>query len=155
MKKIGVQPNQLEQQAPTQFEEIRLKPVLPDTTSIDITKLHSLEQKFKSVKQSHKSSDFIEKINAVLNLFDGDEVHYSWEVILFVMTECERFLLVKGSGAEKQAIVIEICKKYFNDDEVLVKLVISLLMHRLPQIKFLERIIRRAYRWIFKKVQTK
>jgi hypothetical protein len=149
MKKIGIiQPLEsttVLSDAPTSEQSIERQStrniMLPDVTSIDISKLQSLEQKFKTMKQSHKSSDFVSRINSVLDLFEPDEIKYSHEVVLFVMAECEKFLLIKGSGAQKKEIVTEICKKYFNNDDALVKLIIELVFHRLPQVKIFGRIV--------------
>jgi len=120
--------------------------LLPDTSRFDVSKLQSLENKLKNIKQSNKSNDFIDQISNILNLFDINDLKYSHEVVFFVMSECEKFLLMLKSGEQKNDIVVEICKRFFNDEPALVKMVIELLMHKLPQVKLVERILRRSWR---------
>jgi hypothetical protein len=129
--------------------------LLPDTSRFDVSKLQSLESKLINIKQTNKSNDFIDQIINILDLFDVNDLKYSHEVVFFVMSECEKFLLVSKSGEQKNDIVVEVCRRFFNDEPALVKLVIELLMHKLPQVKLVERTIRRVWRWLVKKVQTK
>lgn len=129
--------------------------ILPDISRFDVSKLDSLNSKLNNIKQSNKSNDFIEQINHVLDLFDVNDLKYSYEIVFFVMTECEKFLLVSKGGDQKNEIVVDVCKRFFNDDPALVRLVIGLLMHRLPQVKMIGRIVRRVYRWALKKVRSK
>jgi hypothetical protein len=59
--------------------------------------------------------------------------------VAFVMHEVERFVLKPKQGVAKRSLVIDCCKKYFNDDPELVSVVIDLLFKELKQIKFIKR----------------
>ena len=39
-----------------------------------------------------------------------------WMFVLFVMQEVERFILKKKSGENKKDLAIQVCQKYFNND---------------------------------------
>ena len=55
------------------------------------------------------------------------------------MNEVEKFILKPKSGKNKEKLVVESVKKYFNNDDDLVKLVIKLVFKELSQVKFLKR----------------
>ena len=68
-----------------------------------------------------------------------NELKYNDRFVLFVMDEVEKFILKSKSGKAKKDLVIEICKKYFNDDPTLVELVIKLVFKELSQVQFIKR----------------
>jgi hypothetical protein len=107
--------------------------------NVDINGLEGLETKLKLLKLDNYKSQFIGEIQNVLSLYEDDELKYNYQFVEFIMCEVEKFILKKKSGQTKKQIVIEICKKYFNNDEKLVEMVINLVFHKLPQIKFFKR----------------
>jgi hypothetical protein len=107
--------------------------------NVDINGLEGLETKLKLLKLDNYKSKFIGEIQNVLSLYEDDELKYNYQFVEFIMCEVEKFILKKKSGQTKKQIVIEICKKYFNNDEKLVEMVINLVFHKLPQIKFFKR----------------
>jgi hypothetical protein len=160
MKRIGIHSKDVAElpivgECPIEYKPKHKSIALPDVSRFDVSKLESLNSKLNDIKQSNKSNDFIEQINHVLDLFDVDDLKYSHEIVFFVMTESEKFLLVSKSGEQKKDIVVDVCKRFFNDDPALVRLVVELLIHKLPQVKMFGRIVRRVYRWALKKVQNK
>ena len=157
MKRIGTNTKEL-QEIPICNPDVKKAnkySLLPDSSRFDVSKLASLNGKLKNMKQSNKSNDFVDQIGHVLDLFDVDELKYSYEVVFFVMTEVERFLLVSKGGEQKSELVAEVCKRFFNDDPQLVSVVVELLMHRLPQVKMVGRIVRRVYRYFLKRLPSK
>lgn len=128
MKKI-----QSIQSAPN--EQIKEIPKL----NVNIQGLEGLETKLKLMKLGNYKNQFIGEIQNVLSLYEDDELKYNYQFVEFIMCEVEKFILKKKAGETKKQIVIEICKKYFNNDEKLVEMVINLVFHKLPQIKFLKR----------------
>lgn len=107
--------------------------------NVDINGLEGLETKLKLLKLDNYKSQFIGEIQNVLSLYEDNELKYNYQFVEFIMCEVEKFILKKKSGQTKKQIVIEICKKYFNNDEKLVEMVINLVFHKLPQIKFFKR----------------
>lgn len=107
--------------------------------NVNIQGLEGLETKLKLSKLGNYKNKFIGEIQNVLSLYEDDELKYNYQFVEFIMCEVEKFILKKKAGETKKQIVIEICKKYFNNDEKLVEMVINLVFHKLPQIKFLKR----------------
>lgn len=107
--------------------------------SFNTKNLEGLDQKLQSIKICNYSSDFLNEIYKILDLYDDSELKYNDKLVLFVMNEVERFILKPKSGMNKEKLVIESVKKYFNDDEDLVRLVIKLVFKELSQVKFMKR----------------
>ena len=107
--------------------------------NVNIQGLEGLESKLKSLKLGNYKSKFIDEIQNVLSLYEDDELKYNHQLVEFIMREVEKFILKKKAGETKKQVVVEICKKYFNNDEKLVEMVIGLVFHKLPQIKFFKR----------------
>jgi hypothetical protein len=147
MKKIVLQ-----KQPQVKLEEVNLNEIESDSEQIipferkqipqiafNTKKLDGLDQKLQNIKICNYSSDFLDEINKVLNLYDDSELKYNDKLVLFVMNEVEKFILKPKSGKNKEKLVVESVKKYFNNDDDLVKLVIKLVFKELSQVKFLKR----------------
>lgn len=110
--------------------------------------LDGISGKIKEIKLSNKSIEFINKIQAILDLFDRSENRYNEKIVLFAMQAIENFFVGKKKiGDIKLKCVIEACKKYFNEDEDLVKKFVDLMLpllktNRLYKLKvyFLKRL---------------
>jgi hypothetical protein len=107
--------------------------------NVNIQGFEGLESKLKLLKLGNYKTQFIAEIQNVLSLYEDDELKYNYQFVEFIMCEVEKFLLKKKSGHTKKQIVVEICKRYFNNDEKLVEMVIDLVFHKIPQVKFLKR----------------
>ena len=123
---------------------------IPDLSQFDIKKIDDLKTRLDKMKMENNQSDFSQSIQSVLDLYDDSELHYSENIVFFVMSEIEKFILKPKSGQNKEKVVVEACKKYFNNDDNLVLLVVKLLMPKLRQIKFSERQIRKVIRFFSK-----
>lgn len=107
--------------------------------NFNINNLEGLDQKIKDLKLTNYQHEFIQEIEKVLLLYEDSELKYNDRFVLFVMDEVEKFILKSKSGKAKKDLVIEICKKYFNDDPTLVELVIKLVFKELSQVQFIKR----------------
>ena len=123
---------------------------IPDLSQFDIKKIDDLKTRLDKMKMENNQSDFSQSIQSVLDLYDDSELHYSENIVFFVMSEIEKFILKPKSGQNKEKVVVEACKKYFNNDDNLVLLVVKLLMPKLRQIKFSERQVRKVLRFFSK-----
>ena len=123
---------------------------IPDLSQFDIKKIDDLKTRLDKMKMENNQSDFSQSIQSVLDLYDDSELHYSENIVFFVMSEIEKFILKPKSGQNKEKVVVEACKKYFNNDDNLVLLVVKLLMPKLRQIKFSERQVRKVIRFFSK-----
>jgi hypothetical protein len=103
------------------------------------SKLDGLDEKVLSIKLRNYSKDFKDNLESVLELYPDDQLKYSSKLVEFVMHEVERHILKPKQGIAKKSLVIDCCKKYFNDDPELVSVVIDLLFKELKQVKFIKR----------------
>lgn len=108
-------------------------------TQLNTSNLSDLDQKLQQMKIVNQSYDFKEQMDQILSLYDDSELHYSDKLVLYVMGECEKYILKPKSRASKKQLVIECCKAYFNDDPELVEMVINLVFKKLKQVKFIRR----------------
>lgn len=127
-----------ESQKQSQSGQVFQKSEIP-SIPFNIKGLDGLEEKLKNIKLTNYQSEFLDEIQKVLQLYDDNELKYSEKIVYFVMCEVEKFILKPKAGEAKKNLVCEACKRYFNNDSDLVLLVINLVFHKLPQIKFFKR----------------
>jgi hypothetical protein len=107
----------------------------------DLTKLKSFKTFRASAKRSIFYDNFIRDGKNVLNTYDNDEeLHYAYEIVQFIMQIAEdSFIKYKKQGSEKKVAVIEIVKKYFDDNDELVGKVVEQLMSHIRKSNILTR----------------
>ena len=120
------------------------------TLKFNTKNLEGLNEKIQSLKICNYQSDFSTEITKVLELYDDTELQYNDNLVLFVMNEVENYILKPKSGKYKSNLVVEVCKKYFNDNPDLVNLVIKLVFDKLSQVKFIKRQGLKVIRFFFK-----
>ena len=74
----------------------------------------------KAKKEELKLNDFVSQVEEVLNYFDVEGKKYDFSIILWVCNQAENYFSKPKSGENKKKAVIAVCKKYFNNDELLV-----------------------------------
>ena len=101
---------------------------VPSLKLFDVS-VDGISDKIQEIKLSNKSIEFINKIQAVLDLFDKSENKYNYNLVLFCAQCVENYFVGKRKmGAAKLKLVIEACKKYFNDDIELVSKFVDLVL---------------------------
>ena len=99
----------------------------------DLKKLSGYRDLRISKKQDIMLNDFVESFGDILDYFEKSSKHYDTELVQFVVQASEDFFIShKSMGKLKEKSVVEVCKKYFNDDEALVIKIINLVF---PLIK--------------------
>ena len=105
---------------------------IPSLKLFDVS-LKGVASKVSQLKLDNKAIEYLNKIQNILALFDKYENHYSETIILFAMQAIENYFIGKRKQGEfKESLVVRATKKYFNNDEELVKKFIQ-LMH--PNLK--------------------
>jgi hypothetical protein len=142
-----------------QLDEIKLNPDHPFTKKnvpkINFRyKLAGLDDKLRHIKITNSQSDFIDQIQQLLALYDDKDLKYSYDLVLFVMNEVERYILKAKSGDSKKQLTIECCKKYFDDNVEILEVIIKLLFPQLKQVKFLKRQGLKIVRFFLKLIQN-
>ncbi len=75
---------------------------------------------------------FVNGFEDVLKYFNPHDKHFDHKIVKFVCQNAEYYFTRKKSGKLKEKAVCEVCKRYFNNDVELVKVIISLV---LPLVK--------------------
>jgi hypothetical protein len=117
------------------------------------SKLDGLDAKLLSLKLKKYSDDFKESLDQVLALYSDDQLKYSPKLVAFVMHEVERYLLKPKSGATKRALVLDCCRKYFDNNDEMVNVVIDLLFKDLKQVKYVGRQLLKVARFFLSQIQ--
>jgi hypothetical protein len=117
--------------------------------------LEGLDHKIYKLKMENLQYDFITKVQAVLDLFNTKDNHYSNSIMIFVMTAVENHILKPKSGLYKHSVVVECVKKYYDDNIELVEELIKLNMPSLKQNKLLKRTGKRIVRFFLTWRKTK
>ena len=115
------------------------KKEIPLINFVNIHELDGLESKLLSLKVNNYQNEFVSEMNKILVLYDDQELKYNAKFVLFIMEQVERYLLKPKCGEHKKNLVVEVCKKYFNNDSELVDVIISLMLPQLKQVKFFKR----------------
>mmetsp|Transcript_4438 Transcript_4438/g.4460 ORF Transcript_4438/g.4460 Transcript_4438/m.4460 type:complete len:157 (-) Transcript_4438:1139-1609(-) len=118
------------------------------------SKLEGLDERILSLKLSNYSKDFKDDIEQVLQLYPRDQLKYSSKLVAFIMHEVERYILKPKSGVAKRALVINCCKKYFDDNDDVVGVVIDLLFKELKQVKFITRNLLKVVRFFLNQIRS-
>lgn len=130
-------------------DDVKITDVQPIPLIHFNSKLDGLDEKVLSLKLRKYSNDFQTSLEQVLNLYPVEQLKYSSHLVSFVMHEVERFILKPKSGTVKRQLVINCVKKYFDNNEEIVNLVIDLLFKDLKQIKFIKRQFFKLCRFFF------
>jgi hypothetical protein len=117
------------------------------------SKLDGLDDKVLSIKIKNYSKDFKENLDQVLALYPDDQLKYSSKLVAFVMHETERYLLKPKSGAAKRALVMDCCRKYFDNNDEMIGVVIDLLFKDLKQVKYIGRQFLKIARFFLNQIQ--
>lgn len=76
----------------------------------------------------------------------GEETMYDVEIVKFIMQTAEdTFIHYKKQGAEKKAAVVAVCKKYFDENEVLVGKTVEQMLPFIKHSTFFRRNKTRFY----------
>ena len=89
----------------------------------------------RNVKQQLLKQEFILQVSSVLELFNKDENLYSHEIVSFVCQVAEDFFIThRNMGEIKESSVVDVCKQYYNNDDQLIKSIITLVYIVLPKV---------------------
>lgn len=87
----------------------------------------------RDIKIKEMQDEFIKETKKIMCLFESDTKKYDHKLVLYLCQLCEHhFISHKKMGKTKKLCVVEVLKKFYNDDEELISSIIELV---LPQIK--------------------
>ena len=83
--------------------------------------------------------DCKQELTNALNIFDPHEINLNHTAVLFCAQIVEDLFCKPKQGVMKEEIVIECCKKYFNEDPELVKMVLELVFEKVIKTSLFRR----------------
>ena len=105
----------------------------------DMTLLEGFSANRDTLKAKVKIEKFVSEMEIVLELFVPRK--YDSKVVQFVANCAENAFCKSKQGAVKEQAVIAICKKYYNEDEALVKEVLSLVLPNVFKTNVARRVL--------------
>ena len=112
----------------------------------NLKQLSSFKDMRKNIKNELQYQEFVRETDEVLKYFDckGDN-KYDHELLLFVMNMAENFFVYEPElGYTKEKATIELLKPYYNDDEVLIKSIIKLVLKDVKKSTAFRRVYNRS-----------
>ena len=101
----------------------------------------------KQKKIEKLENDFVSELSKVMKLFENDEKKYDSQVVQFVAQLAEHFFIThKKMGDSKERAVIQVVKKFYNNDEELVRSIIKLILPLIKKTNILRRTSSRLQR---------
>ena len=137
LKKLNVTIPISEETPTLEEKEIKI-PLSKIGSRTNMKRLNGFDEKRKVFKYKLFYKEFVKSMIEQLDMLeDGHERKYSYETVLFVAQSVENeFIQERNMSQMKHDAVIEICKKYFNDDIELVESILKLVMPNIIQAHF-------------------
>jgi hypothetical protein len=139
----------LPQREPDPSNPYQVKEIPGRLSFTNTKKIPGLDNKLMDMSVTNDKAKFYEKITKVLELYDVDQLHISYDLVVFVMNEIERFILQPKRGAEKKELAVRILLRFFNDNQDFTESIIELAMRDLKKVGMLGRMFRRTYRSLY------
>ena len=105
----------------------------------------------KSLKNGILEDDFKLAISKMIEIIDPKDVKYDENIVAFCCETVEHVITARQSGKQKERIVVEILLQYFNNDEVLIKKFIKLVLPNITKSNVVRRVCNRLNKFFFSK----
>ncbi len=109
------------------------------STKLDLNSIKGYSQKRKMLKLIKMKEDCKTELHGALNIFDPHEINLNHTAVLFCAQIVEDIFCKPKQGRLKEEIVIDVCKKHFNDDPELVKMVLELIFDKIIKTTLFRR----------------
>lgn len=109
------------------------------SSKLDLNSIKGYAQKRKTLKLLKMKEDCKQELTNALNIFDPHEINLNHTAVLFCAQIVEDLFCKPKQGVMKEEIVIECCKKYFNEDPELVKMVLELVFEKVIKTSLFRR----------------
>jgi hypothetical protein len=116
-----------------------LSQIPPKMNKLDLNSIKGYSQKRKTLKLLKMKEECKAEISNALNIFDPHEINLNHTAVLFCAQIVEDIFCKPKQGVIKEEIVIECCKKYFNEDPELVKMVLELVFEKIIKTSLFRR----------------
>ncbi len=109
------------------------------SSKLDLNSIKGYSQKRKTLKLLKMKEDCKTELTNALNIFDPHEINLNHTAVLFCAQIVEDIFCKPKQGLIKEEIVVEVCKKHFNEDPELVKMVLELIFEKVIKTSLFRR----------------
>lgn len=120
------------------LSQIPINEIKPNS-KLDLNSIKGYAQKRKTLKLIKMKEDCKAELTGALNIFDPHEINLNHTAVLFCAQIVEDIFCKPKQGLIKEEIVIDCCKKYFNGDPELVKMVLELVFEKVIKTSLFRR----------------
>lgn len=115
------------------------------------TDLSSYQVRRKKLKNKKAELYLENELKKVMKLYSADTDKYDLQLVREVMQLVEYFMIHDDKlGESKKAIVMHVCKHFFDDNEELLSSIVEYHMKTLVQSNFMRRLFARVQIFFFK-----
>lgn len=101
------------------------------TSKLNLGSIKGYTEKKKNLKLLKMKQDVVDELASALDIFDPEEINLNHTAVLFCAQIVEDIFTKSKQGELKKEIVIEVCKRFFNDDDALVNMVLELVFDKI------------------------
>ncbi len=116
----------------------------------DLSRLKGFTAVRKKIKQQAMKDEFVNQVSGVLDLFDKNDNKYESEITQFVCSVAEDYFVSHTKmGTIKEEAVIQCVSLYFNNDILLVKKIIQLVLPNVTKSNIFRRNKNKVFKFFF------
>ena len=108
-------------------------------TNLNLDSVKGYKEKRKEIKYLKLKHEAVNELKKALKIFNPDELVLNHSVVLFCCQIVEDLFTSSKKGNFKKAVVIDVCREYFDNKNEVVEMVIDLVFEKIIKSSFLRR----------------
>jgi len=108
-------------------------------THLNLDSVKGYREKRKEIKYLKIKQEAVNELKKALKIFNANELALNHSVVLFCCQIVEDLFTSSKKGHFKKAVVIDVCREYFENKTEVVEMVIDLVFDKIVKSSFLRR----------------
>lgn len=108
-------------------------------SNLNLSSVRGYKEKKKQLKYLKLKNEAIVELRNALKIFNKDELALNHSVVLFCCQIVEDLFTSSGKGDIKKAVVLEVCKDFFDGKTNVVEMVIDLVFDKVTKTTMFRR----------------
>jgi len=108
-------------------------------SNLNLSSVRGYKEKKKQLKYLKLKNEAIMELRNALKIFNKDELALNHSVVLFCCQIVEDLFTSAGKGDIKKAVVLEVCKDFFDGKTNVVEMVIDLVFEKVTKTTMFRR----------------
>lgn len=108
-------------------------------SNLNLSSVRGYKEKKKQLKYLKLKNEAIMELRNALKIFNKDELALNHSVVLFCCQIVEDLFTSGGKGEIKKAVVLEVCKDFFDGKTNVVEMVIDLVFEKVTKTTMFRR----------------